>query len=253
MQELTIKLPDSDNQEPILPETQVWKNLSVELLNQVFEPLTYYERLQTLYRYFPPEAVLFTSSFGTKSVLLLYLLHLVKPSQTVHFINTTYHFPQTLAYKETLQKLFNLNIVEVLPNEEQNKLTAEEQWWVEHPRMCCTINKIAPLAPIIAQHKVWISGLMAYQTNFRKNLRIFEQQGDIIKFHPFIDLTEPDFEQLLSAYHLPPHPLEMLGFGSVGCTHCTQAGKGREGRWSKTGKTECGLHPGYFTKQQPLS
>lgn len=45
MQELTIKLPDSDNQEPILPETQVWKNLSVELLNQVFEPLTYYEQI----------------------------------------------------------------------------------------------------------------------------------------------------------------------------------------------------------------
>lgn len=109
---------------------------------------------------------------------------------------------------------------------------------------------MAPLEPVKAAHKVWISGLMRHQTRFRERLRIFEKQGDIIKFHPLIDFTEEEVAAYMEQYRLPAHPLEAGGYGSVGCTHCTRRGEGRSGRWQGTNQTECGLHPGFFVKKQ---
>jgi len=227
-----------------------WQDLSIELLNDVFTPLSFEERLQLLYKYFPEEDVLVTSSFGTKSVFLLHLLHRIHPTQPVHFIDTTYHFPETIRYKKDLTRLFDLNVVDVFPAIEENALTREEEWWKDHPRMCCAVNKIVPLEPIKAKHKIWISGLMSYQTEYRSRLKVFERQGDIIKFHPLIDIDEGEFLYYMDYYKLPRHPLEKHGYGSVGCTHCTAQGEGRSGRWQGTGKTECGLHPGYFNKKR---
>jgi len=222
----------------------------VDTYNLLFEPLSYERRLKFLYRFFKPEEVLVTSSFGTRSVFLLHLLSKIRPDQKVHFIDTTYHFPETIAYKKQLTQQFGLKIIDVLPEVEANLLTREHQWWKDHPRMCCQINKVAPLEPIKAKHKVWISGLMRWQTDFRSRLQVFEQQGEILKFHPLIDLDEGEWRYQVGRHQLPAHPLESLGFGSVGCTHCTQKGEGRSGRWMATGQSECGLHPGYFRKQE---
>lgn len=221
----------------------------INLLNEVFAPLTFEERIKELYRYFPESEVLFTSSFGTKSAFLLHWVSKIHPGQKVHFIDTTYHFKETLDYKLKLQQLYNLEIIDVEPSEAENTLTREEEWWKDHPKMCCSINKVVPLEPIVAQHKVWISGLMAYQTKFRSHLRIFEKQGDILKFHPLIDIDEGEFLYHKELNNIPAHPLESQGYGSVGCTHCTVKGEGRSGRWEGTEKKECGLHPNYFTNK----
>lgn len=230
-------------------KTAEWQDISVELLNDVFTPLPYQERIRLLYKYFRDEDVLLTSSFGTSSAFLLYWISEIRPTQRVHFIDTTYHFPETLAYKEKLTALFGLEVLDVLPDPTQNALTTDENWWVEHPRMCCTINKVVPLEPIKAAHKVWISGLMSYQTEFRSHLRVFERQGDILKFHPLIDIDEGELLYHFSLHNLPQHPLEDKGYGSIGCVHCTKKGEGRDGRFKGQNRTECGLHPGYFIKK----
>jgi len=90
---------------------------------------------------------------------------------------------------------------------------------------------------------------MAYQTDFRARLDIFEQRGDIIKFQPLVDIDEGEFLYHLDFHKLPRHPLEKEGYGSVGCTHCTKKGQGRDGRWSGSGNKECGLHPNFFTRK----
>ncbi|GJM31796.1 MAG: phosphoadenosine phosphosulfate reductase [Saprospiraceae bacterium] len=222
--------------------------MTVEALNEIFTPLPFEDRIRALYRYFAESEVLYTSSFGTKSVFLLHLISQIRPTQTVHFIDTTYHFPETLAYRDQLAEKFGLEIINVTPDPVQNALTSDESWWQDHPKMCCSINKVVPLEPIVAKHKVWISGLMSDQTNFRSNLRIFEQQGDIIKFHPILDIDEGEFLYHLAYHKLPAHPLEAQGYGSIGCTHCTAKGSGREGRWKGSEQKECGLHPSYFLK-----
>lgn len=232
-----------------LQKATEWQELSIELLNDIFTPLPFEDRISLLYKYFDEEDVLYTSSFGTKSVFLLHLISKIRPSQKVHFIDTTYHFPETIAYKEQIATQFGLDIIDVTPEPAQNAITTDEEWWNDHPRMCCTVNKVVPLEPIKAQHKIWISGLMSYQTDFRSRLKIFEKQGDIIKFHPIIDIEEGEFLYQMGYNKLPKHPLEEEGFGSVGCMHCTSKGKGRNGRWKGTAKTECGLHPSYFVKK----
>lgn len=221
----------------------------VAYLNQVFTPLGPLERFHLLYAYFKESEVLVTSSFGTKSALLLFLVHMIRPTQVVHFIDTTYHFPETHAYKEELAGLFGLTVVDVTPDPEKNALTRDGEWWKVHPKRCCALNKVAPLEPIKALHKVWVSGLMSYQTEFRSTLQVFEQQGNILKFHPLIDISEETFESEMLLRDLPRHPLEELGYGSIGCTHCTARGEGRTGRWKASGQTECGLHPGSFEKE----
>ena len=80
------------------------------------------------------------------------------------------------------------------------------------------------------------------QTPFRQNLEIFEYQDGIIKMHPNIDTSAEAFDQFLIDHFIPPHPLKTQGYDSVGCTHCTIKGKGREGRWHGSNKIECGLH-----------
>lgn len=223
-------------------------NLAV--LNELFRPLTPTQRIAQLYDVFEEKDVLYTSSFGTKSVFLLDLIQRVRPSQRVHFVDTTYHFPETISYKESLTAHYNLNLVDILPDKKQNDMTTEEQWWKEHPRMCCTINKIAPLEPTILEHKVWISGLMSDQTGLRSKLNIFERNGDIIKFHPIIDANKEDVAKTMLSNNLLEHPLQNKGYGSVGCTNCTQQGEDRSGRWCNTTQTECGLHTSYFLKKK---
>ncbi len=226
------------------------QTLTIDELNAIFTPLSFQERLAKLYDYFPEKEVLLTSSFGTKSIFLLHLISRLRPQHRIYFIDTTYHFSETIRYKEEVSKLLDLNVIDVKPKEKENAITREDKWWIEHPKMCCTINKVAPLDPIVSQHKVWISGLMAYQTPFRAHLRVFEKQGDILKFHPLVDIDEGEFLYHLSYHKLPRHPLEEAGYGSIGCTHCTTKGTGRSGRWKDSNKTECGLHPTYFTKKK---
>lgn len=222
----------------------------VNTLNKLFAPLDFIDRVRLFYQLFDTKDILFTSSFGTNSVLLIDIIHKANPKQKIHFIDTTYHFEETIRYKKMLAAHYGLSVVDVLPNKVQNDLTREEQWWTDHPKMCCAINKVASLNPIVAEHRLWISGLISYQTQFRSQLNIFEKQGDIIKFHPLLDIEEGDVLFYKAKHKLLAHPLEIKGFGSVGCTHCTVVGAGREGRWQGQNKSECGLHPNYFTKKR---
>ncbi|MBK8492646.1 MAG: phosphoadenylyl-sulfate reductase [Saprospirales bacterium] len=215
-------------------------------LNEVFSPLPALARIHLLYAFFKKEEVLVTSSFGANSAFLLYLISLAVSAQPIYFIDTTNHFQETLDYKKKLMKRFRLEVIDVLPDPEANARTKEEEWWKDQPKACCAINKVAPLEPIKARHKVWISGLMAFQTPFRAQLNVFEQQGSILKFHPLINYSQDQFEQEREEIGLPRHPLELQGYGSIGCTHCTERGEGRSGRWAGSGQTECGLHPGFF-------
>lgn len=229
--------------------TMDWKSFSIDLLNDLFMPLPFEERIKLLYRYFDQKDILVTTSCGTKSIFLLHLLHRIQPNQTIHFINTTYHFPETLTYKTAISQKFDLDIVDVHPKSNASRLTKTERMWEKDPDSCCAINKVKPLEPLKQQHKIWMSGLMSNQTAFRSNLKVFEMQDNIIKFHPNVDVTQEEFDAYMTIYDLPRHPLEAKGFGSVGCTHCTVKGKGREGRWKGQDKTECGLHPDYFKQK----
>jgi phosphoadenosine phosphosulfate reductase len=214
--------------------------MDIEELNKRYGPLTPEQRIAELYKDF--SKVLLTSSFGTTAACLLHLFNKVHPGEKVHFLDTTYHFPETLAYKKELTDLLHLNVVELKGAEWRNKFTRDDRTWEKDPDLCCSVNKVEPLESIKPDFEVWVSGLMSLQNEYRNPLRIFEQKNNIIKFFPIIDMAETQAYQYIKDNHLPFHPLKEKGYNSVGCVQCTSAGKAREGRWINKSKTECGLH-----------
>jgi phosphoadenosine phosphosulfate reductase len=186
--------------------------------------------------------VLVTSSFGTTSVVLLHLVSRMRPKCPIYFIDTGYHFDETLEYKKRLTRLLNLNVIALRPAPAQHAKTRARQLWKEKPDQCCEINKIEPLQNIKSQYRVWMSGVIGFQNRHRSTLQILDDNEDLLKFQPLIDWNSALVEEYIEGHGLPQHPLKKQGYHSVGCTHCTVPGMGRNGRWSNQSKTECGLH-----------
>ncbi|MEM6724130.1 MAG: phosphoadenylyl-sulfate reductase [Bacteroidota bacterium] len=221
--------------------------MDLQAWNYAFANLNPTERLEYLYLHFDPSEILFTSSFGTTSAVLLHLIAEVNPKQQVHFIDTGYLFEETIQYRDQLKQRLGFEVIEVHPDPRMAAVTLEEQTWISDPDLCCTINKVMPLDAIKGDYKIWLTGLMGHQSHTRANFQLFED-GSPIKFNPLIDFDQVQIDQYFAQNALPLHPLIRVGFQSVGCTHCTRAGKGRNGRWQGKTKTECGLH---VARKQP--
>lgn len=214
--------------------------LNIKTLCEAYSQVNHRERLVGLFRDF--DRVLVTSSFGTTSVMLLHLVHQIKPDHPVYFIDTGYHFQQTHDFIDELRRKWDLNVVYANPKRDEQNWTRKQRLWTKDPDLCCSINKVNPLAHLKRNHDVWVSGMLGGTTKLREEMPIFKEDGDIIRFYPFIDKSEADVAVYKRIHRLPSHPLEAEGYGSIGCEHCTQRGEGRSGRWANSTKTECGLH-----------
>lgn len=188
------------------------------------------------------EEVLVTSSFGTTSAVLLHLVSRIEPGCPIYFIDTGYHFEETLQYRNRLCRLLGLNLKVLHPEPKAHKMTQNQQLWSSDPDRCCAINKVAPLQEIKEHCEVWVSGLLGFQNSYRNALPIVDGDSAIIKFYPLIDWNSTLAEKYITYHGLPQHPLKEKGYASIGCTHCTVPATGREGRWYGQSKTECGLH-----------
>lgn len=214
----------------------------IETLNDKYAQLDFAERIQSLYRDFAPEKVLVTSSFAATSAYFLHIISRIRPEQEIAFIDTGFHFPQTLRYKQYLIDLFQLRVFDVKAEDWKHEHTEKERVWQSDPDFCCSINKVEPLEAIKGNYHVWVSSLMNWQSEHRAGLRILEERRGILKFNPMIDVSREERDAYIREHHLPFHPLVLQGYGSIGCSHCTAKGEGRSGRWLDKPKTECGLH-----------
>ncbi len=215
---------------------------SLEALNERYQPLNFEARLHQLYLDFAPDKVLVTSSFAATSAYFLHIISSIRPEQKIAFIDTGFHFRETLLYKEYLTKLLGLEVFSLRAEDWKHQFTETDQTYDKNPDFCCSINKVEPLEAIKPAYDVWISSLMSWQTDDRAQMGIFESRRGIIKFNPMIDVTEAERDAYISEHKLPFHPLVPHGYSSIGCTHCTVKGHGRSGRWAGKPKTECGLH-----------
>jgi len=211
-------------------------------LNEKYRNLSVQDRIGSLYDDFSNDEIMLTSSFAATSAMLLKFFSDVNKSQLIYFIDTGYHFKETLIYKDYLIQLYELNVKNITAEEWKHKFTTDDQTWTKDPDLCCSINKVEPLEKIKESYKVWVSGLMRWQSDNRSTLDVFEERNGMIKFYPLLDVTQDERESFIKDHHLPFHPLISKGYFSIGCEHCTVPGKGREGRWNNSPKTECGLH-----------
>ena len=208
----------------------------------ILNNLTPERRLATLFDLF--DNVLVTSSFGASAIYLLHLVQRVRPGHPIYFLDTGYHFDETHAYRQRLAQQYGFNIQIIRPDADAHQATREAQLWATDPDACCAVNKVAPMDELVRNggHDLWLSGLMNWQSPQRQQRHLLEHDGRILKAYPILDVSPEDVQGYLQAHSLPVHPLVYAGYASIGCTHCTQPGQGREGRWAGTAKTECGLH-----------
>ena len=225
--------------------TKVIPNITeteIKALNIRYKSLTATERIKQLYIDFDVTEVMLTSSFAATSAFLLKLFSEANKKQQVFFIDTGYHFEDTLKYKEQLTQQYGLNVSSISALKEEHDFTTKDETWKKNPDFCCSINKVRPLDTIKNKYKVWVSGLMEWQSDHRSTLDIFELRGEILKFYPLLDITKEQRDAYIKEHDLPFHPLVSKGYNSIGCKHCTVPGNDRNGRWNNSPKTECGLH-----------
>jgi len=211
-------------------------------LNTKYNSLSVYERVEQLYKDVDEDDIMLTSSFAATSAFLLKVFSDVNKKQKIYFIDTGYHFKETLIYKEYLTQLYDLNVINVEAEESAHQKSKESSMWETQPNRCCHINKVEPLNHIKKDYKIWVSGLMKWQSDYRSTLNFFEQKEAIVKFYPLLDIDFEGRDAFIREHHLPFHPLKSKGYSSIGCKQCTLPGEDRSGRWNNNPKTECGLH-----------
>ena len=214
----------------------------VKSLNLRYKALSVENRIRTLYKDFSHSDVMCTSSFGTNSAFLLKYMVSFVPEQTIHFVDTGNHFEETIQYRDHLVDTLKLKTEVISAGPVVHEFIKKNETWKDNPEYCCQVNKIEPIDKIKSKYKVWISGLMEWQSDHRASLDIFEIKGNMLKFYPLLDQSKKDCDSFIVKHELSRHPLINEGYDSIGCTHCTNKGTDRIGRWFGTAKTECGLH-----------
>ncbi|HXR82507.1 MAG TPA: phosphoadenylyl-sulfate reductase [Saprospiraceae bacterium] len=189
-----------------------------------------------------------SSSFQSHSLPLLHIISRFHPDIPVYFLNTGFHFPETMEFRHEIGEQFGLHIIDAISpvskagqRDEQGKF-----FFVNNPDHCCYLNKVLPMEPVIQQHDIWINGVRKDQTKFRSTLNEEEIMGDgKLRYHPMLDWTSKMIWDYRKEFNLPEHPLEAQGYLSIGCMPCTRSfaetQEARSGRWAGQSKEECGI------------
>ncbi len=190
-----------------------------------------------------------TSSFQTHSLVMLHILSTIDKDIPVYFLNTGYHFPESVAFKDEVAAAFGINVLEVkssMPRYMQRD-SEGRLLFTSDPDHCCYINKTAPTEHLLRNHDIWINGVRGDQSAVRKAMTT-EQPApfDSIRFHPMLDWNMKQIFAYIREHNLPRHPLDAKGYMSIGCEPCTRKldpdMQEREARWYGMNKVECGLH-----------
>jgi phosphoadenosine phosphosulfate reductase len=163
------------------------------------------------------------------------------PDIEVIFLDTGFHFPETLAYVEQVRRRYDLNLRVVTPGPEADA-------WPCGTDRCCELRKVEPLERALEGRDAWVTGLKRCDTPLRSDAPIvsWDPLRNLVKVNPLATWSDDDVAYYVADHHLPSHPLASEGYLSIGCAPTTRpvvpGEDPRAGRWAGTGKTECGLH-----------
>jgi phosphoadenosine phosphosulfate reductase len=230
------------------PEAEGGPALDLARQNELFEHATPEEILTWTTSRFAPDAVL-TMSFQHEGVVIAHMLRGIAPETPILFIDTGYHFPETIAYRDELVSRFGFpirNLTSVMPRAEFVAKHGDDLY-NRDPDLCCKINKVEPMQLALRGVRAWINGRRRDQALTRTRMPIAERlQGGIVKVNPLANWTSRDTYRYLTEHDIPTHPLFDQGYTSIGCAPCTRpvlpGEDERAGRWAGKNKTECGLH-----------
>lgn len=172
------------------------------------------------------------------------------PGVEVLFLETGYHFPETLATRDAAAQRLPITVVNALPEQTVPEQDAHYGAALHDrdPNLCCALRKVEPLGRSLARYDAWVTGARRADAATRAQLPVVQWDAThgLVKINPLALWSDDQVEAYQTTHDLPRHPLVAQGYPSIGCAPCTRAvapGEDpRAGRWAGQGKTECGIH-----------
>lgn len=185
------------------------------------------------------------ASFQKETAVLMDMALRIEPDARFFTLDTGVLFPETYAAWRESERRYGVS-VDVYQGMSLARQTANEgdELWARDPDRCCSIRKVSPLFDALSGVDAWVTGLRREQSPTRADAAKlhWDERHSVWKANPLAGWTERDVWEYVTEHDLPYNELHDRGYGSIGCTHCTKPGEGREGRWSHSERSECGLH-----------
>jgi phosphoadenosine phosphosulfate reductase len=185
-----------------------------------------------------------------QDAVLIDLAAKVRPGVPVMFLDTGYHFVETIGTRDAIEAVYDVRVLNVTPEHtvaQQDELLGKDLF-ARDPGECCRLRKVAPLGKALRGYSAWVTGLRRVEAPTRANAPLisFDEQFGLVKINPLAPWTDQDMDDYIAENDVLVNPLVYEGYPSIGCAPCTakvaDGADPRSGRWQGTGKVECGLH-----------
>jgi phosphoadenosine phosphosulfate reductase len=182
--------------------------------------------------------------------LLAHLASEAVPGVQVVFLDTGYHFAETLGTRDWIASVLPVTIVDIDPPQTVAEQDAQygPRLYERDPDLCCDLRKVRPLAEALSGYVAWASGVRREESAARKDTKLvdWDEKREMLKINPLAAWTQDDVDAYIDEHDVPVNPLVELGYASIGCAPCTRpvapGEDSRAGRWAGLSKTECGIH-----------
>ncbi len=189
-----------------------------------------------------------TSSMA--DAVLPHLASRAMPGVDVVFLDTGYHFAETIGMRDAVSAVLPVNVRTMLPLRTVAQQDAEfgPKLHDRDPGACCAMRKVEPLERALAPYRAWASGVRRADSPTRAGARVVEWDAkrNMVKLNPIATWTDEQVDAYIAENGILVNPLLSDGYGSIGCGPCTRrllpGEDARAGRWAGLDKTECGLH-----------
>ncbi|APE14276.1 phosphoadenylyl-sulfate reductase [Mycolicibacterium pallens] len=174
----------------------------------------------------------------------------VRPGVDVLFLDTGYHFAETIGTRDAVEAVYDIHVVNVTPERtvaEQDQLLGKDLF-ASNPTECCRVRKVEPLSKALRGYTAWVTGIRRVEAPTRANAPLisFDEGFKLVKINPLAAWSDEDMDAYIQANGVLVNPLVEEGYPSIGCAPCTakplEGADPRSGRWQGLAKTECGLH-----------
>ena len=188
------------------------------------------------------------SSMGDE--VLVHLVGTTIPGADVFFLDTGYHFVETLGTRDAYEAMLPLKIRTILPllTVPQQDAKYGAKLHDRDPNACCAMRKVEPLNRALSAHEAWVTGMRRVDAPTRTDIGIvgWDDKREMVKLNPIAGWTDDDVDRYVAEHGVFLNPLRQEGYASIGCAPCTrpvaEGEDARAGRWAGQDKTECGLH-----------
>ncbi|WP_030617517.1 phosphoadenylyl-sulfate reductase [Streptomyces achromogenes] len=192
----------------------------------------------------------FCVTSSMEDAVVAHLASRVRKGVDVVFLDTGYHFPETIGTRDAVEAVMDVNVITLTPRRTVAEQDAEygPKLHDRDPDLCCKLRKVKPLEEGLANYRAWATGLRRDESPTRANTPVvgWDEKRRKVKISPIARWTQDDVDAYIAEHGVLANPLLMDGYASIGCAPCTrrvlEGEDTRAGRWAGRAKTECGLH-----------